>query len=146
MESSYAVTNQNQPTRFKPFFYDAQSILMLLSRSTQKFKNKQVLNMEFAQLVSNENQQTRFKTFSTLKMLYTGCFTKGAILVLYFFHLECEWPMTNQNSDWELRHFIGTATRLEPTIHSCVVSTYLYGAFDCMFLSSLRVLEWIYTL
>ena len=30
---------------------------------------------------------------------------------------------------------------------SCVVSTYLYGAFDCMFLSChVRALEWIYTL
>ena len=30
---------------------------------------------------------------------------------------------------------------------SCVVSTYLYGAFDCMFLSChVRVSEWIYTL
>ena len=29
----------------------------------------------------------------------------------------------------------------------CVVSTYLYGAFDCMFLSChVRVLEWIHTL
>ena len=30
---------------------------------------------------------------------------------------------------------------------SCVVSTYLYGAFDCMFLSChVRVSEWIHTL
>ena len=30
---------------------------------------------------------------------------------------------------------------------SCVVSTYLYGAFDCMFLScQVRVSEWIHTL
>ena len=30
---------------------------------------------------------------------------------------------------------------------SCVVSTYLYGAFDCMFLSChVRALEWIHTL
>ena len=30
---------------------------------------------------------------------------------------------------------------------SCVVSTYLYGAFDCMFLSChVRFLEWIHTL
>ena len=29
--------------------------------------------MEFQQLVSNENQRARFKTFSTLKMIYTGC-------------------------------------------------------------------------
>ena len=30
---------------------------------------------------------------------------------------------------------------------SCVVSTHLYGAFDCMFLShQVRVLEWIHTL
>ena len=57
--------------------------------------------MEFGQLVSNENKQARFKTFSTLKMIYTGCSMKGAILLLFqwstksfqkekLFHLECE--------------------------------------------------------
>ena len=57
--------------------------------------------MEFGQLVSNENQQARFKTFSTLKMIYTGCSMKGAILLPFqwstksfqkeeLFHPECE--------------------------------------------------------
>ena len=48
-----------------------------------KFKNKSVLNMEFEQLVSNENQQARFNKFFTLKMIYTGCSVKGAILLLF---------------------------------------------------------------
>ena len=39
--------------------------------------------MEFGQLVSNENQQERFKTFSTLKIIYTGCSIKEAILLLF---------------------------------------------------------------
>ena len=39
--------------------------------------------MEFGQLVSNQNQQARLKTFSTLKMIYTGCFVKEAILLLF---------------------------------------------------------------
>ena len=38
--------------------------------------------MEFEQLVSNQNQQARFKTFSALKMIYTGCYVKEAILLL----------------------------------------------------------------
>ena len=38
--------------------------------------------MKFGQLVSNENQQARFNTFSTLKMICTGCYMKGAILLL----------------------------------------------------------------
>ena len=37
--------------------------------------------MEFGQLVSYENQEARFKTFFTLKVIYTGCSKKGAILV-----------------------------------------------------------------
>ena len=50
--------------------------------------------MELGQLVSNENQEIRFKTFSTLKMLYTGCSTKGAILLL---------SLRVENASYELR-------------------------------------------
>ena len=39
--------------------------------------------MEFEQLVSNQKQQARLKTFSTLKMIYTGCSVKEAILLLF---------------------------------------------------------------
>ena len=51
-----------------------------------------------------ENQQARFKTSFTLKMIYTVCSTKGAILLPFqwstksfqkekTFHLECEKPV-----------------------------------------------------
>ena len=57
--------------------------------------------MEFEQLVSNQNQQARFKMFSALKMIYTGCSVKEAILLLFQwstksfqeeknFHLKCK--------------------------------------------------------
>ena len=43
---------------------------------------------------------------------------------------------------WALNHLAKLAKWL-----SCVVSTYLYGAFDCMLLSChVRVSEWIHTL
>ena len=35
------------------------------------------------QLVSNQNQQERLKTFSTLKMIYTGCSVKETILLFF---------------------------------------------------------------
>ena len=52
---------------------------------------------------------------------------------------------------WDHNHFLrkGTLNHLAKLTKwlSCVVSTYLYGAFDCMLLSShVRISEWIYTL
>ena len=56
----------------------------------------------------------------------------------------CNWTRT-QN------HLVlkGTLNHLAKLVKwlSCVLSTYLYGAFDCMFLSChVRISEWIHTL
>ena len=57
---------------------------------------------------------------------------------------DCNWTRTHNHLVHKrtLNHLAKLAKWL-----SCVVSTYLYGAFDCMFLSChVRVLEWIHTL
>ena len=45
---------------------------------------------------------------------------------------DCNWTRTHNHlvHKWTLNHLAKLTKRL-----SCVVSTYLYGAFDCMFLS-----------
>ena len=57
---------------------------------------------------------------------------------------DCNWTRTHNHLVHKptLNHLAKLAKWL-----SCVVSTYLYGAFDCMFLSChVRVSEWIHTL
>ena len=57
---------------------------------------------------------------------------------------DCNWTRTHNHlvHKQTLNHLAKLAKWL-----SCVVSTYLYGAFDCMFLSChVRVSEWIHTL
>ena len=57
---------------------------------------------------------------------------------------DCNWIRTHNHLVHKrtLNHLAKLAKWL-----SCVVSTYLYGAFDCMFLSChVRVSEWIHTL
>ena len=57
---------------------------------------------------------------------------------------NCNWTRTQNHLVLKrtLNHLAKLAKRL-----SCVLSTYLYGAFDCMFLSChVRVWEWIHTL
>ena len=62
----------------------------------------------------------------------------------YAWENDCNWTRTHTH----LVHK-GTLNHLAKLTKwlSCVVSTYLYGAFDCMFLSChVRVSEWIHTL
>ena len=57
---------------------------------------------------------------------------------------ECNWTRTHNHfvHKQTLNHLAKLAKWL-----SCVVSTYLYGAFDCMFLSChVRVSAWIHIL
>ena len=57
---------------------------------------------------------------------------------------DCNWTRTHNHlvRKQELNHLTKLAKWL-----SCVVSTYLYGAFDCMFLSChVRISGWIHTL
>ena len=57
---------------------------------------------------------------------------------------DCNWTRTHNHLVRKriLNHLAKLAKRL-----SCVASTYLYGAFDCMFLPChVRVSEWIHTL
>ena len=57
---------------------------------------------------------------------------------------NCNWTRTHNHLVHKrtLNHLAKLAKWL-----SCVMSTYLYGAFDCMFLSChVRVSEWIHTL
>ena len=57
---------------------------------------------------------------------------------------DCNWTRTQDHlvCKWTLNHLAKLAKWL-----SCVLSTYLYCALDCMFLSChVRVSEWIYTL
>ena len=57
---------------------------------------------------------------------------------------DCNWTRTHNHLVHKrtLNHLAKLAKWL-----SCVVSTYLYGAIDCMFLSChVRVSEWIHTL
>ena len=57
---------------------------------------------------------------------------------------DCNWTRTHNHLVHKrtLSHLAKLANWL-----SCVLSTYLYGAFDCMFLSChVRVSEWIHTL
>ena len=61
------------------------------------------------------------------------------------------WSLSDCNGIWTHSHLVrkGTLNHLAKLAKwlSCVVSTYLYGAFDCMFLSChVRVLKWICTL
>ena len=61
------------------------------------------------------------------------------------------WELSDCNRSWTHNHLVRKWTldhlpKLAKSL-SCVLSTYLYGAFNCMFLSChLRVLEWIHTL
>ena len=57
---------------------------------------------------------------------------------------DCNWTRTHNHLLYKrtLKYLAKLAKWL-----SCVVSTYLYGAFDCMFLScDVRISEWILTL
>ena len=57
---------------------------------------------------------------------------------------DCNWTQTHNHlvCKWTLNHLAKLAKWLK-----CVVSTYLYGGFDCMFLSChVRISEWIHTL
>ena len=57
---------------------------------------------------------------------------------------DCNWTRTHNHLVHKrtLSHLAKLANWL-----SCVLSTYLYGAFDCMFLlCQVRVSEWIHTL
>ena len=57
---------------------------------------------------------------------------------------DCNWIRAHNHlvRKRTLKHLAKLAKWL-----SCVVSTYLYGAFDCMFLSChVRISEWIHTL
>ena len=61
------------------------------------------------------------------------------------------WSLSDSNGIWTYNHLVHKRTlnhlaKLTKWL-SCVVSTYLYGAFDCMFLSChIRVWGWIYTI
>ena len=61
------------------------------------------------------------------------------------------WSLSDSNWIWTQNHLVLKRTlnylaKLTKWL-SCVLSTYLYGAFDCMFLSPyVRVSEWINTL
>ena len=55
---------------------------------------------------------------------------------------DCNWPQTHNHlvCKWTLHHLAKLAKWL-----SCVVSTYLYGAFNCTFLSChVCISEWIH--
>ena len=57
---------------------------------------------------------------------------------------DCNWTQTQNHlvHKWTLNHLAELAKWL-----SCLLSTYLYGAFDCMFLSChICISEWIHTL
>ena len=57
---------------------------------------------------------------------------------------DCNWTRTQNHL--VLKRTLNHLTKLVKWF-SCVLSTYLYGAFDCMFLSRhVRVWEWIHTL
>ena len=61
------------------------------------------------------------------------------------------WGLSDYNGTWAHNHLVcrGTLNHLAKLAKwlSCVVRTYLYGAFGCMFLSChIRISEWIHTL
>ena len=61
------------------------------------------------------------------------------------------WSLSDCNWIWNHHHLVHerTLNHLAKLVKwlSCVVRTYLYGAFDCMFLScDVRVSEWIHIL
>ena len=57
---------------------------------------------------------------------------------------DCNWTRTHNHLVH--KQTLNYLTRLAKWL-SCVVSTYLYGAFDCMFMSChVHVSEWIHTL
>ena len=57
---------------------------------------------------------------------------------------DCNWTRTQNHL--VLKRTLNHLAKLAKWL-SCVLSTYLYGAFDCMFLSChVRVWEWIHTL
>ena len=72
------------------------AISLLLAPSTSNFKNKQLLQKQFAWIVVKENKKTRVRTLNIWKLLYTGCSTKEVIsLVLsqIMKNFKNEWPL-----------------------------------------------------
>ena len=60
------------------------------------------------------------------------------------FRSDCNWTRTQNHL--VLKRTLNHLAKLAKWL-SCVLSTYLYGAFECMFLScDVRVSEWIHTL
>ena len=128
--------------------------------------SENLFQSESAENVQNF-QSLSHKNMSTSQM--EGCFKNPKYLFLDKPMLALKWKhhgkafcsiKTKKNSsfaisDWNwtwiqnhlvlkrtLNHFAKLAKWL-----SCVLSTYLYGAFDCMFLSChVHVSEWIHTL
>ena len=86
----------------------------------------------------------------TILLMYTYCFRCACFENLLFKFCKIN-ALSGCNGIWTyngllckrtLNHLAKLAKRMR-----CVESTYLYGAFDCVFLSCrIRVLEWIYTM
>ena len=80
-------------------------------------------------------QITAQKNEVSLKILWVNV-TKSAI--------SCNWAQTQNHL--VLKQTLNHLAKLAKWL-SCVLSIYLYGAFDCMFLSChVRISEWIHTI
>ena len=92
------------------------------------------------------------KTNELSSLIMPDVFFSSWLRVMYFMiRHKPDLPLSDSNWTWTHNQLVHKQTRnhlakLAQWL-SCIVSTYLYGAFDFMLLlCHVRVLEWIYTL
>ena len=61
--------------------------------STWNFKKKLLLQIHFGWSVANENKAIRIKTLYILEILYTGCSSKEAVLLLILWSTLCTYSI-----------------------------------------------------
>ena len=91
MHLGLIVVNWNQKTRIRTLsilklLYTGCStkdaISLLPSWSTRNFENKCLFYAHFGSMLTNQKKTTRIRTLYILKLLHTGCSSKGAIRLL----------------------------------------------------------------
>ena len=137
--------SDNSFLKMSLYLFNVYDFLLMSSQLKTKLKNS-VLNKKLY--------------FSLSVCYYQVTYAFQSASTLYSFLNVKELLVRNRRDIWSLRN----SSRIQTHNHlvckrtpnhlaklakwsSCVVSTYLYGAFDCIFLSChVRVSEWIYTL
>ena len=91
MHIGLIVVNWNQKTRIRILSIlkllctgcsTKDAISLLPSWSTRNFENKCLFYAHFGSMLTNQKKTTRIRTLYILKLLHTGCSSKGAIRLL----------------------------------------------------------------